>query len=211
LRNQIDYAESLYCTMVLLGFDRPFSSFCDEILETGAVRFCEWIFPYRYDRFIANLASLADVDVIVRSYDKPAMGSPVQDFLSVVGLGEPPLPATRLPRENQRRDVCTLVQRYLANCTGDSADSAELAALGAFLPKDQPAHARMSWPRQIRFVEAFDTSNRVVGETYGLPPFERMRPERLTAVSGLPMEDIFGPDPRAIVQAALLASKHPVD
>ena len=200
-RNQIDYAESLYCTLVQLGFDRPFSVFCDEILETSAARWREWIFPFRYDAFITRLASFPDVEVIVRSYDDPTMGSPVLDFLSVIGLGDALLPLEQLPRMNRRPELSATVQHYLANQAGLSPDGAEAAAIDAFLHGCQIERPSMSLAYQIRFVEAFEKSNHAVREKYRLPVFGRMRRERLAVSAGPSLNDIFGPRLRAMVRS----------
>src|ERR1700728_1789519 len=129
LRNQIDYAESLYCTMVEFGFNKPFFAFADEIMEAGTLQWREWIFPFRYHDFIAQLASFTDVEVIVRSYDWPRMGSPILDFLSIVGLADPRPPAEQLPRHNQRSNLRVTVQRYVASQAEQPLNDAEIAAI----------------------------------------------------------------------------------
>jgi len=159
LRNQIDYAESLYFTLALLGLDRSFSDYCDEILETNAFRWREWIFPFRYDTFLAQLASFAGVEVIVRSFDAAAIESPIVDFLSILGLDIASISLKPLPWHNRRQDLIGIAAQFHANQMPPT----------------------LSLARQNQFAKAFGESNRTVYETYRLPDFERMRQDRLIA------------------------------
>jgi len=193
LRNQIDYAESLYCTQIHQGFDQPFSTFCDEILELGAARWREWIFPFDYESFIDNLAANADVDVIVRSYDHPMQGSPILDFLSVVGIGDVLAPGEELPYENRRQKLGDTIHRYWYNRSGQSLHDLDLAKV------TNPFHgAKVAWPimgcaLQARFVAAFGNSNLRLSQKYQLPALELIRHQRQAAV--LPsLEAVFGID-----------------
>lgn len=198
VRNQIDYAESLYSTLLQFGFDQPFALFCDEILEAGAIRWREWIFPFRYGDFIANLASFAEVQIIARSYDRPAMGSPILDFLSVAGIGELRVSSEELPHEGQREDVTKSIRRYWTNRTGHSLGDGDLKSIAALSRGYKAGRPTMGLARQARFAEAFDKSNLRLCEKYQLPVFQLMRPDRPPATAGLSMDDIFGLDIRAV-------------
>jgi hypothetical protein len=135
LRNQIDYAESLYCKLLQFGFERPFSLFCDEILEAGAIQWREWIFPFRYDDFVAILARLPSVEVVARSYDRPTIGSLVLDFISTVGIGEPWVFSKKLPRESQRLHLNESVRRYWANQTRHPLHAGDLETVAVFFDR----------------------------------------------------------------------------
>jgi hypothetical protein len=207
LRNQIDYAESLYATLVMHGLAQPFGGFCDEILATGEVRWREWIFPFRYDTFFARLATLDDVEVIARSFDHPALGSTVLDFFSVAGRGEPLLSPENIPRENERPDLGTVIRRYLANQAETSVTDAAAEDIITSLRDHAVPRPSMSTARQARFVDAFEKSNQATCVKFGLPAFERMRRARLAAAAGPALDDIFGPDLRALSHLAASSGK----
>ena len=198
LRNQIEYAESLYCTLLQFDFNQPFSRFCDEILENGVIRWREWIFPFRYDVFFANLESLTDLEIIARSYDRPARASPVLDFFSILGLAEPWLSLKELPRENQRRHLTELVRNYWTNRKLDSLRSHDLDKIASSFGEYSGARPTMSLVRQARFIEAFDNSNRRLCEKYNFPNLKMARQHGPLANAVLSMDDIFGLDPRAM-------------
>src|SRR5579864_1459809 len=190
LRNQLDYAESLYDELIHQGFDQPFSDFCDEILETGAVRWREWIFPFDYESFIGKITTLPDVEIVVRSYDHPSSGSPILDFLSVVGIVTATV-AEDLPDKNRRPNLDESIRRYWVNRrqSVDDSDLKEFMDLCSKLTGGSPA---MSNARQAQFAEAFNESNRRVCESYKMPRFELTRPGRALAKTRLSLDDIFG-------------------
>jgi hypothetical protein len=202
VRNQIDYAESLYCTLLQFGFTRPFSVFCDEILATGVIRWREWIFPFRYDDFIAKLASLADV--VVRSYDRPAQGSPISDFLAAVGIGESSMFSEELPHENQRPDLSESVRHYWHNRTGNSLDRGDLDSIAARFRDYKARWPGMSLTHQRQFAEAFDQGNLRLSKRFQLPAFERMQQDQLLAAPGPSLDEIFGLDIRAVLPEAVV-------
>jgi hypothetical protein len=206
LRNQIDYAESLYCTLVWFGCTQPFSIFCDEILATGAIRWREWIFPFRYEDFVAKLASLAEVEIVVRSYDRPAMGSPILDFFSTVGISESITFSEDLPRENQRRNLSESVRHYWNNRTGQSLDDGDLDSIAAPFREYKARWPTMSLAHQLRFAEAFDQGNLRLSKRFQMPAFERMQQGQLLAAAGPSLDDVFGLDVHAV-----LASKEASD
>jgi hypothetical protein len=202
LRNQIDYAESLYITLIDQGLGQTFSAFCEEILETGKVCWREWTFPFRYDDFIAHLASFPNVEVIVRSYDAPVLGSPILDFFSIVARGRQLLTREELPHKNRRRALALIVRRYLSNQTECQLNDAEIGATIAFLDRYVASCPTMSLTTQIQFSEAFDKSNQVTCEQFGVAPFRRMERKQLRATAAPSLDDIFGPDLRAMALRA---------
>jgi hypothetical protein len=199
LRNQIDYAESLYCTLLQFGFDQPFSLFCDRILEAGAIQWREWIFPFRYDDFVAILARLGGVEIVARSYDRPTVGSPVLDFISTIGIGDSWVSSKELPHETQRLHLSEIVRRYWTNQTRQQLNACDLEAIAVFFDRYKGARPAMSLVRQTRFAEAFNKSNLRLCENYRLPTIQLMRQDRVPAAAGFSMDDIFGLDIRAVL------------
>jgi hypothetical protein len=172
LRNQISYAESLYSILLLFGFTQPFSAFCDEILATGEVRWREWIFPFRYDKFVADLEAFDNVEIIARSYDQPAAGSPVLEFLAAVGLAPQRYVGGELPHDNPRPDLGDCIRRYWRNRAGCLLDDRDLEPLLSPFRQAGVAWPAMSPAGRARFVAAFGEPNRYVREKYRLPSFE---------------------------------------
>ena len=194
--------------MLQFGFNQPFAVFCNEILEAGSIRWHEWIFPFRYDGFVANLASLPDVEVIVRSYDHPEKGSPILDFFSTVGISEPWVSSTALPRENQRRHLGEIVRRYWTNRTRHALHADDVETITAFFDDYKGARPTMSLSRQAEFAEAFDNSNLRLFEQYRLPAFPSMRQDGHSATAGLSMDDIFAHDIRATLPFVASAARY---
>src|SRR5262249_9986289 len=149
------------------GFDKPFSSFCDEIVQTGSARWREWVFPFHYENFIVTMAALPGIEIVVRSYDHPSSGSPILEFFSSLGI---PITAAaeELPHENRRPNLGDTIGRYWSNrgIPLDDADLSEMTELCAKLPERR---LLMSAARQAQFVAAFDSSNRRLCERYRLP------------------------------------------
>jgi hypothetical protein len=200
LRNQIDYAQSLYDTLIYQNYTQPFAAFCEEILATGLIRYREWIFPFRYDQFIGRIANVPGVELIVRSYDHPEAGSPVADFLSTLGLGELRPNLQELPHENQRRTFAATVRRYLTNQIGELPEQIESLDVTTLLggPQVRPT---MSAAHRVRFVQSFADSNRAICAKFGLPTFARMHNVPPASAAGLALDDVFVPDLPALLRA----------
>jgi hypothetical protein len=192
LRNQIDYAESLYSTLLLFGFTQPFSAFCDDILAAGEVRWREWIFPFRYDKYLAGLESIANIDMIVRSYDRPATGSPVLEFLSAIGLAPQRYLGNELPQDNLRPDLADCIRHYWRNRAGYSLDDRDFETFLAPFRQTGAGWPTMSPASRARFAAAFDECNRRLCERLRLPPLE-LTPQG-GANGGPPLDEIFPSD-----------------
>lgn len=192
LRNQIDYAESLYSTLVLFGFTQPFSAFCDDILQAGEVRWREWIFPFCYDKFVGDLETFGNVEVIARSYDRPATGSPVLEFLSAVGLAPQRYGGNELPHDNLRPDLADCIRHYWRNRAGYSLDDRDFEAFLAPFRQARAGWPTMSSACRARFATAFDERNRRLCERLRLPLLELTA--RGEATAGPPLDEIFSSD-----------------
>jgi hypothetical protein len=192
LRNQISYAESLYSTLLLLGFTQPFSAFCDDILAAGEVRWREWIFSFRYDKFVDDLEAFGNVEIVARSYDQPAAGSPVLEFLSAVGLAPQPYVGNELPHDNPRPDIGDCIRHYWKNRAGYSLNDRDFETFLAPFRQGSAAWPTMSPASRARFAAAFDERNRRLCERLRLPPLE-LTPQG-EANGGPPLDEIFPSD-----------------
>jgi hypothetical protein len=194
LRNQIDLAESLYITLVRLGYERSFRSFCDEILESGRVCWRQWIFLFRYDLFIATLMCFAPEKIIVRSFDHPPGGSPVSDFFSSLGLAELAKASQHAPRHNERPALAESARSFFGNRAGRLLLPAETDAITASLLEAGTGRTPMSLAYQRQFAEAFADSNDAVCAGYELPCFDRMQPGGFASPPGPTLDEIFEQD-----------------
>ena len=189
LRNQIEYAESLYAILLLFGFTRPFSAFCDEILTAGEVRWRKWIFPFRYDKFLGDLESRASVEIMARSYDRPAAGSVVLEFLAAVGLPPRRYIGSELPHDNRRPDLGDCIRRYWRNRAGYSLDDRDLESLLGPSRLSKPDWPTMSPALRARFAATFAAPNYDLCKKFRVPAFELTR--RANAASGPPLDEVF--------------------
>jgi hypothetical protein len=192
LRNQVGYAESLYSTLLQFGFTQPFSAFCDDILVTGEIRWREWIFPFRYDKYLTGLENIANIHMIVRSCDRPATGSPVLEFLSAVGLAPQRYVGNELPHDNPRPDLGDCIRHYWRNRAGYSLDDRDFETFLVPFRQGSAAWPTMSPASRARFAAAFDEHNRRLCKRLRLPPLE-LTPQG-EANGGPPLDEIFSSD-----------------
>jgi len=201
LRNQIEYAKSLYPTLLsYFGFDIPFSKYIEEIFERGQFRWRDWIFSFDYDEFLQRLQSIDGAGVIVRSYDVVKNGALIGDFLSILGLQLEDLGIDGDVRRNEGHATSTAVEFYYRNCVGHSPHPSEQAALTSLFRSEDP-RVDMSVQSKLLLIGKFDASNKRVFRAYGISEFEHMRPERIGSEPSkeMWMVNIFAPGLRDAV------------
>jgi len=155
LRNQADYAASLYLTLIQLGFDRDFRDYLDTVATAGELRHQDWFFPFRYDRFIETLQTLP-AEIAVRSYDTARRGSLLSDFLAACTVDGAAFADQVLPRENLRPPLWAGMRVFhRARFGGGAAPEAVFAAAENALPRGLPYRAS----ERARFSECFTESN----------------------------------------------------
>lgn len=210
-RNQIDFAKSLYLTLLLFGFDVPFSKYVEEILAHGQFRWRDWVFPFDYENFLGRLQSIDGAEIVVRSYDAVAPGSFIGDFLSILGLGPDDFAADESIRLNERIPDAAAVECFYRNCVWRWPRASVRAALAALLPSDR-IQLDMSDASKQRFIEKFEVSNNRVLSAHGLPAFEHMRAEQMQSAPGnkVWMEDVFAPELRGAVRERMKSPNAPV-
>lgn len=141
LRNQADYAASLYLTLIQFGYNQDFRFFLDAICTIGELRYLDWCFPFRYDRFIETLQRLP-AEIVVRSYDTACQGSLLADFLAACDIDRAMFAGQTLPRQNTRLPFWAGM-RIFHHARGGSgaAFDAMLTAAEKLLPRVLPYHA----------------------------------------------------------------------
>jgi hypothetical protein len=191
-RNQIDYARSLYLTLLIWGLDSPFSKFLDEVVESGRFHWRDWIFCFDYDEFLARLRRIEGVEVIVRSYDALKDGALIGDFASILGLSVHDLSVQNELRLNGRRPALTAAQHFYRNCVRRKLHQAEHDAMVTLVPPNG-RHANMSVPVKLKLSEAFEASNQRLFRRVGIAEFEAMRRDRIMSEgeAEMQMEQIF--------------------
>jgi hypothetical protein len=125
LRNQCDYSQSLYVTMLKFGVVQSFGEFVDDIIDNGLFRWYEWIFQFSYSELVARLQAFRDVEVIVRSYDALRGSSVIGNFLSILDLTSTDLGIDEHLYVNGRPDVASALAQFYTNRKGAPPDPIE--------------------------------------------------------------------------------------
>lgn len=190
VRNQIDYAKSLYGSILENGAGIPFGSYLDEIVETGKLSWREWIFPFDYASFVARLRPSDGADVVVRSFDATVNGSLIADFLAILGVDTQSLRAPRDLHLNRRRDIGRSARSFYRNCVGRRPSWLQRHALKSLIPRGE---IDMRLQSKLRLIDRFDAPNRRLCAEFGLVEFAAMRPNRAFATpeADTYLDDIF--------------------
>lgn len=162
LREQADYCESLYVELLKFGLTESFETFAWTIASQGSYRWRDWIFPFAYDDLVRRMQALPNVEVVVRSFDAPAGGSLMADWLVVLGGHGAWQDVEAPPRLNGRIDTATATEWFHRNQLGRALEGSEqhlLARRSAVAASAQPA---MSRSLRALFSERFRTSNEAV-------------------------------------------------
>jgi len=159
LRNQSDYSQSLYLTMLSLGIVESFGEFVDDILDDGLFRWQEWVFQFSYVDLLARLREFRDVEVIVRSYDAPNGGSLIGDFLSILDLTAADLGIDEHLRINVRPDVPSALAQFYANRKGAPPDPVELECIASTFNRLKDRAIDISSDTRRRIAQRFGLSS----------------------------------------------------
>lgn len=149
LRNQVEYATSLYLQLLGLGFDRPFDSYLNEITTNREVSWREWRFPFDFSDFLDRLRSLEGVRLKVYSYEMSRNGTLLETFLKACAFpvnlsGEPP----QLAQENATRSAGWSIAQFLRNRAGKHLDQTQTwQLLSRRRPSLRISHATLRFAR----------------------------------------------------------------
>jgi hypothetical protein len=187
LRNQVDYATSLYMELIKHGLAEPWRRFLQALVDDGQYAWKHWIFPFCYDGLTRQLETFEDVDLVVRAYDQPCGGSLTADFLSIVGLGG----LTIQERfDNRRVSAADAFGRFCHNRFGNTLVPLQAEAIrrmsASLMERDIGISAGSIAMVEARFME----SNQAVGRKFGIPGFGAAR-QRVANGGGLTIESVF--------------------
>ena len=191
-RNQIDYAESLYITLLVIGLNIPFCKYTDEILRSGKLCWRSWIFPFDYNEFTMHLLNIDGAELIVRFYDAVKKGGLVSDFLSILGMHCHDLAILDDTFLNERPSTSVAIEAYYRNCVGRPLLRSEQVELTSHIEFVGP-HTEMNEQTKRNFIEKFGASNSHLFSTYQISEVDKKSSERMRPELGkqMSMEDVF--------------------
>lgn len=186
----------MYLTLIPFEFEQDFRRYLDLICTAGELRYREWCFPFRYDRFIETLQALP-AEVVVRSYDTASRGDLMADFLATCGIDRALFAGASLPHENRRSPLWDGMRAFHRTRFGRSDLGAVFAAAERVLPRGPTYHAH----ERARLSECFCESNEVVCARWGLA----LDPLRLTDTPETPpltsLSDLFSTEFHTLLAA----------
>jgi hypothetical protein len=194
LRNQADYAVSLYDTLVRLGFDVPFDDYLDALLDRGEYRWREWIFPFDYQVFLARLDQFDGFDVIVRSYEQASAASLIRDYLTVVGLDAGRAGIDDTIAANPRLPIVDALASFYRNRIGRSLEPSEHQALATFCALLGNGSIDLSVRSRQRINDRFMRGNDVVSKRHGLPRLDAVTGSTTRPADAPTIESLFSTD-----------------
>jgi hypothetical protein len=118
LRNQADYAQSLYLTLLQFGYDGTFVDFISSLLDHRAIRWKDWVFGFCYRDLLGQFPP--ETRIIARSYDQA--GSVVADFLKLLGLTPSDFNICSELHANQQPPIGAAFSTFYRNRTGRTLD-----------------------------------------------------------------------------------------
>lgn len=185
-RNQIDYARSLYLTLLLLGYDTSFDDFVSGIIEDRRIEWKDWVFAFSYRDFLKQLPE--GTTILARPYDR--VSCVVTDFISNLGLTPADLNVDVAVRLNQHPPVSAAFSAFYLNRTGRRLNSeapwiTPIIAL-AFNGDDAEIKDRT----KERLIAAFRESNASMDSRFGISGFAAL-PEKIV---GSPAESNSHPN-----------------
>lgn len=197
LREQADYAKSLYIELTRHGLDRTFGEFVAEIVADRKVRWKDWVFYFDYRAMLATLPESATLMVRPFSRSEPV----IPDFLSILGLAPVDVGIDPLFRVNEQQPVGGAVAAFCCNSAGrrfEDESAATMELLACALDGAKPVIGETT---RRELIAALDDSNRWVDASFGL---------RLAALANeapvewttdcIDLEDVFSRDTLCLVE-----------
>ena len=207
LRNQVDYARSLYLELLNHQYDTTFDEFVSEVLEHRTIRWKKWVFAFCYRDFLKKLP--AETNIIVRSYDR--VHSVIDDFPSILGVSPPDLNVHSDLRVQQQLPISSAFAAFYENRTSNGLDAGRpwlLPLIARALDGPEVGMARVT---RERLITAYHESNHFVESRYGLSGLIDMPRTRLDStgepVSGPSLEGIFSATTTHLIEAIVDAGQ----
>lgn len=168
LRNQADYAASLYSELLCHGYNRTFESFLDEITTTGVLRWREWCFQFDFEKFLSTTRRIDGIRLKICSYDLSKDGDLLSAFATAAEFPEL-AEAISLTRENTRRSVGRCLAQFLRNRAVEPLDTAQTLILNQIEDTWNSKVATLSMEHRRLLQRVFRNSNSAVSAQYGVP------------------------------------------
>jgi hypothetical protein len=168
LRNQIDYAASLYLELLVHGLDIPFDAFLKTIATQPSFLWHEWNFPFDFDRFLSEISAFEGVQVKVRSYESNK-SSLLQTFLAACGMTGEPINALVPTFENVRRPAGLSLVTFFKNQQHEPLTALRDRLLGNIEQQWNREPIGMSLYECRLLSERFHASNERVFARTGIP------------------------------------------
>ena len=210
LRNQLDYARSIYLELLKHGLADSFAEFLDVALKQEVVRLNPGgIFAFNHRNFLHHLDRLENVKIVVRSYDQVATESLVGDFFQVLGLNADELGIDTTLSVNVSLPLIESLALFYQNWIRRSANQTESQIIAELMKALNPSSVDLSADSQQKIIERFRPSNDFVCSKYGIPRFARMasapRRREPGAHELIHMEALFSNELRHFVRDTSLA------
>lgn len=187
VRSQADYLARIYLTLLIFRMDLTFDDILELTLERAGFRWREWVFDFDYCDVLTRISEIADVNVMVRSYER-ARTSVCGDFLSVFGLTLRDLRVDAEVFENVSLPLRDYLLMFLQNRLGRRLIGDEENAVdNLVLPGDR--RIELSPAAGLRVWRKFRDSNRTLFLQHGIPEPEAGRTSEARIRPGAPYVD----------------------
>ncbi|HEX7516057.1 MAG TPA: hypothetical protein VF345_02090 [Chthoniobacterales bacterium] len=204
-RNQIDYARSLYFSLLYFGFDRPFDDFLDEILARGQCTWRDWICAFCYRDFLQSLEAIGGVDIIVRSFENAKKRSLIADCLSNFELEPADLGIRADIHANEQMDLHDAVGKFCQHRLGRLLTEDEKRIAASLASALREARIDLSTGSRLKISQRFKDSNEYLFDKYHIARFERMQLDQ-AEVDGsherICMETVFSSSLHQFIESA---------
>ncbi|MBV8751221.1 MAG: hypothetical protein JO103_16050 [Candidatus Eremiobacteraeota bacterium] len=177
LREQTDFAESLYAELVKHGQTTTFTAFVNEIVATGAFRHdAHETYIFRYSELLDAFAGVFGAEnLIVRAYHETPREWIVEDFLANLGVATYVTLAEALPppgpEVNERKGFHAVARSRLGNLARVRELTADERARLSALPAEDapdPRFAPLDDADARRIAEHFAADNALVAARWGV-------------------------------------------
>ncbi|MGC9194356.1 MAG: hypothetical protein ACP5IL_02745 [Syntrophobacteraceae bacterium] len=169
LRNQNDYAQSLYLQLLRHGYGQEFSLFVEQVLGFRKFQFDEWAFHFDYGQLYSRWLGCPWAQFRMRNYHQLEGDSILTDFLGFLDPSLSPGDSEKNLRCNQRDTIQKSLHYFYSNrCKGDLTED-EKETLTHMYRALQGKHVTV--PNEVRsqFHKIFSVDNKSLCAKAALP------------------------------------------
>lgn len=212
VKNQVDYARSLYLELLRHGYELGFNSYLNSILQFKELRWArwDWRFSFCYHDLMRRIEAVSGADYVIRSYDSLPDRSILADFLAIIGLQPQDLGIDTTLRYNQQLSLQTYLSLYYQNYRDTELKAGEAETLAAISEAFAGKHLALASATKDSIIQRFQESNARLVANYGLPPFVAMSAQASqpahSPAETVYMEQLFSTG----MIASLMQTLHPI-